>query len=151
MLRALVQLVHEPAGVHAGKLRVGKLAVAHDHDDFLAAVTRDVRTIPQLFPAHFADRLDVSVASATGIVDRMEDRGLVERLRDPGDRRVVLVHPTEAGNAVFGEMAAARRQTLEPLLDRMTDDELQSLLVGFRALRRVRSEMAELAGGEGRA
>ena len=44
-----------------------------------------------------ADELDVSVASATGIVDRMEKRGLVERQHGAEDRRVVLVLPTERG------------------------------------------------------
>ena len=49
--------------------------------------------------------------------------------------------------AAFGgqkEMAAERRKHLETLFDRMTDEELESFLVGLRALRRVRSEaMAE--------
>jgi hypothetical protein len=40
-------------------------------------------------------------------------------------------------------MASERRKQLEPLLHRMTDDELESFLVGLRALRRVRSEAAE--------
>src|SRR6478672_1716966 len=38
-----------------------------------------------------ADALDVSVASTTGIVDRMEQRGLVRRTHSREDRRVVLV------------------------------------------------------------
>ena len=40
-------------------------------------------------------------------------------------------------------MAAERRKHLEPLLDRMTDDELESFLVGLRALRRVRIRDAD--------
>src|SRR6187397_3435233 len=51
-----------------------------------------------------ADALDVSVASATGIVDRMAQRGLVERRQDPDDRRVVIVHLTEAGATVFRDL-----------------------------------------------
>src|SRR2546427_13210759 len=38
---------------------------------------------------HLADVLEVSVASATGIVDRMEKRGFLERRHDEEDRRVV--------------------------------------------------------------
>ena len=41
--------------------------------------------------ARLAEAMDVSQASATGIVDRMEQRGLVERQRDDADRRVVRV------------------------------------------------------------
>ena len=40
-----------------------------------------------------AEALDISVAGVTGVVDRMEARGLVERQRDAEARRVILVHP----------------------------------------------------------
>ena len=90
-----------------------------------------------------ADALDVSVASATGIVDRMQQRGLVERLHDGSDRRVVLVHPTAAGLAVFNDLAEMRRAGLVNILDRLTNDELKALLVGLRAMSRARA--AQLA------
>lgn len=89
--------------------------------------------------SHLADTLDVSVASATGIVTRMEERGLVERRHDQDDRRVVIVAPTEAGVAVFKDMMAARRDHLTDVLARLSDDELESFLVGLRAVRAARS------------
>ena len=94
---------------------------------------------------HVADALDISVASATGIVDRMEQRGLVERRREPDDRRVVLVHATDAGNAIFEDVATERRQHLRVLLDQMTDAELEGFLAGLRGMRRAR--MAALSAG----
>jgi len=42
-----------------------------------------------------ADALDASQASTTGIIDRMEERGLVARERGAPDRRVVNVTLTE--------------------------------------------------------
>lgn len=93
-----------------------------------------------------ADALDVSVASATGIVDRMEQRGLVERRHDGSDRRVVLVHPTEAGLAVFNDLAEMRRAGLVNILGRLTNDELKALLVGLRAMSRARA--AQLADAQ---
>lgn len=94
-----------------------------------------------------AEALDVSVASATGIIDRMEQRGLVERRREPDDRRVVQVHRTDSGDSIFRDLATDRRKHLADLLDRMTDAELESLLTGLRAMRRVRSEaMAATTG-----
>ena len=64
-----------------------------------------------------AEDLDVSVASVTGIVDRMERRGLVERERGTGDRRVIMVDLTDAGRAVFSEMSARRRERLTRLVE----------------------------------
>src|SRR6266540_630261 len=75
-----------------------------------------------------AEILEVSVASTTGIVDRMEKRGFVERLHDENDRRVVLVHPTQAGQDVFTSIEERRRQGLGKLLENLSEDELTGLL-----------------------
>ncbi|HEY3524219.1 MAG TPA: MarR family transcriptional regulator [Candidatus Limnocylindrales bacterium] len=94
--------------------------------------------------SRLAEALDVSVASATGIVDRMEKRGLVERRHGETDRRVVLVHPTDRAAAVFGVIDERRRQALVSLLEHLDDEALRGLLVGHRAMRRARAEMARL-------
>jgi DNA-binding MarR family transcriptional regulator len=85
-----------------------------------------------------AEILEVSVASTTGIVDRMEKRGFVERRHDEGDRRVVLVHLTQAGQDVFTSIEERRRLGLGKLLESLTEDELTGLLKGHRALRAAR-------------
>jgi DNA-binding MarR family transcriptional regulator len=86
-----------------------------------------------------AETLDVSQASATGIVDRMERRGLVERRRDDGDdRRVIRVALTDEGRSLIAGMATERREHLAMMLDQLTDDELEGFLTGARALHRVR-------------
>jgi len=88
--------------------------------------------------SRLAETLDVSVASATGIVSRMEERGLVERTHGEKDRRVVLVGPTEAGIAIFRDMTEQRRRSLADLFTRLTDDELTALLTGLRAMHAAR-------------
>jgi DNA-binding MarR family transcriptional regulator len=81
-----------------------------------------------------AEAMDVSDASATGIVDRMEKRGLVERRHGTDDRRQVVVHPTEAGVQVFRDIAAHRREVLSRVLDELSEEELAALLLGMRAI-----------------
>jgi len=85
-----------------------------------------------------AEAMDVSDASATGIVDRMEKRGLVERRHGTDDRRVVLVYATDAGRQVFIDMAAHRREVLSRVLTELTADEVAALLVGMRAIHAAR-------------
>jgi DNA-binding MarR family transcriptional regulator len=112
----------------------GSLSLVHLH----------VLTILEAGPlpmSRLAEGLDVSVASATGIIDRMEGRKLVERRSDRDDRRVVVVHPTRRGSRVFEALAKGRRARLVPILERMTDDEIASFLVGLRAMRRIRAEI----------
>ena len=89
-----------------------------------------------------ADSLDVSQASATGIVDRMEQRGLIERRRDDEDRRVIRVALTEAGSRLLAGVAADRRERLGYLLEELTNDELDGFLRGSRALRAARARLA---------
>lgn len=92
-----------------------------------------------------AEALDISVASATGVVDRMEARDLVVRRRHPEDRRVVLVHPAAGARKVFSEINNRRRRGLKVLLGRLSGEELTGLLAGHRALRAVRAEIAKVA------
>ncbi len=103
--------------------------------------------------SHLAEALDISVASATGVVDRMEKRGLVERRRDADDRRVVLVYPAADGRRVVGEIDSRRRTGLTKLLEHLTDEDLRALLQGHRALRAARAEIAAAAdpGSDGQA
>ena len=86
-----------------------------------------------------AEALDVSVASATGIVARMTARGVVERRHDADDRRVVLVHLTPRGTRVFQNLEQHHRQRLARLLDQLSEDEMTGFLLGLRALRAARA------------
>jgi DNA-binding MarR family transcriptional regulator len=88
--------------------------------------------------SRLAENLDVSVASATGIVGRMEERGLVARSHGETDRRVVLVQLTDSGIAIFRDMTEQRRRHLGAVLGRLTTDELAALLTGLRAMRAAR-------------
>ena len=99
--------------------------------------------------SRLADTLDVSVASMTGIIGRMEERDLVERVHDDEDRRVVIVRPTATGNAVFTDMTEERRVRLTALLGRLADDELSALRIGLRAMRAARQALHIEHAGQG--
>jgi MarR family transcriptional regulator, lower aerobic nicotinate degradation pathway regulator len=88
-----------------------------------------------------AETMDVSVASATGIVTRMEKRGVVRRRHAEDDRRVVLVEITSAGAKVSKVMEAHRNERLRKVLAGLTDQELGSFLFGLRALGAARMRL----------
>jgi DNA-binding MarR family transcriptional regulator len=113
----------------------GPLSLVHLHVLMLLAEDG-----PQPMRA-LADPLDVSQASMTGIVDRMEQRGLVERHRDDEDRRVIRVALSDGGRQILEGMGTERRGRLAALLDELTDEELEGLLRGSRALHRARERM----------
>jgi len=59
-------------------------------------------------PNYISDRLIVSRATVTGVLDTLVKRDLVRRQPHPTDRRMVLVHLTKAG----ARMADRVRQTV---------------------------------------
>lgn len=93
-----------------------------------------------------AEYLDVSQASATGIVDRMEQRGLVTRERDGDDRRVVRVSLATQGEDLITGLAADHRDKLGRLLDTLADDDAAALLQGLRAMRLARQALRQHTG-----
>ena len=74
-----------------------------------------------------ADILDASMSSATGIIDRMEERGLVERVRVPDDRRIVLVRPTQAGLDLVDEVELVKSEVMEDAIARLDPAQLERL------------------------
>jgi DNA-binding MarR family transcriptional regulator len=88
-----------------------------------------------------AESLGISVASATGVVDRMEERHLVVRRPDADDRRLVIVHAAEGAAELFLTMERVRRDHLAQLVGQLSDEELTGLLTGLRALRAARERL----------
>ncbi len=73
-----------------------------------------------------AHHMHCDSSNITGIVDRLEERGLVERTAAEGDRRVKLVALTDAGREIREELAR-RRAVAPPELAELTDSELRTL------------------------
>ena len=96
--------------------------------------------------SRLAELLDVSLSAATGLVDRMEERGLIERSRVPDDRRLVLVRPAAGGRLALEENEVVRREHLRAILGRLGDEQLARV---FAALRDIRSAIEADPGSSG--
>lgn len=93
-----------------------------------------------------AEMVGGSMSGATGIVDRMEERGLVERVRPREDRRVVLVRATDAGAAVLADMDLLRGDLFGRILDGLPEEDLAPVgRVVARLLALVREDLGEAA------
>lgn len=84
--------------------------------------------------AALAEALRVVPRSATGVVEGLEELGLVRRETDPANRRSVLVGLTDAGRGTLDELAEARRETAEELFGGLDPDEQRRLLALLTAL-----------------
>lgn len=75
-----------------------------------------------------AEATQQDAATMTGVVDRLERLNLVERRRNPLDRRVVFVIPTERALELVQEVYAAHNVLIAKLFESFEDDELQTLV-----------------------
>ena len=85
--------------------------------------------------------LKVSNGNVTGIVDRLEADGLVERLAVEGDRRAMAVRLTDQGRAAFRELAAVHEGWVNELFDVIDAEQAE-------ALARQLDEIAGPSGGQ---
>lgn len=72
-------------------------------------------------------------ATMTGIVDRLEQRKLVQRHRDAADRRSVLVMITAAGSEMLAAIASEKRLRLARFLGTLPGAQRQELLTLLHA------------------
>ena len=82
-----------------------------------------------------AELLGCGLPTATGLVQRMEERGLVERLHDTDDRRVVTLRLTDDGAAEIRDLNLTRRRRMASALAHLSDVEREQLLASILALR----------------
>jgi DNA-binding MarR family transcriptional regulator len=99
----------------------------------------------QLPMSRVAELLGVSDSNATGLVDRMEEHGFVERVRHPDDRRVVLVRVSDRGRQILADVEVLRDDLVVRILGRLDTAQLERLAL---ALDDVASVVAEVAADE---
>ncbi|WP_341530052.1 MarR family transcriptional regulator [Nostoc sp. UHCC 0302] len=75
-----------------------------------------------------ADKLKQLGATLTGVVDRMEDRKLVYRERDPGDRRIVRIWLTDEGRNLMKVLPSVGAQTINKATEGISEVEQKAAL-----------------------
>ncbi len=89
-----------------------------------------LHALEEPLPMHLlAERLSCDASYITGLADRLEERGLVERRSDPDDRRVRQLALTDRGRTMRERVATGLAEP-NAMLDRLEDDELRAF-AGF--------------------
>jgi DNA-binding MarR family transcriptional regulator len=74
-----------------------------------------------------ADSLDYDRGQLVGILDEMEEQGLVERRRDPEDRRRQVVVMTAEGRKALTKMRSLAKRLDDEFLSPLTAEQRQQL------------------------
>ena len=89
---------------------------------------------PGISGHELGDRLGVSAPTASGLIDRLVEKGVISRVDDPDDRRVRRLHPTELGLDVIRQMDSMFGRALGVVIQLLTLEDLELLLKGSRAM-----------------
>jgi DNA-binding MarR family transcriptional regulator len=90
-----------------------------------------------------AELIGSGLPTATGLVNRLVERGFVRREHDTRDRRVVLVSLTDAGAAEVRELHEARQRRMAAAIAQLSSREQDSLLLGVRSLRSALEQLSQ--------
>jgi DNA-binding MarR family transcriptional regulator len=104
--------------------------VSRTEASVLRTLTGGPRRITEL-----AELEGLAQPTMTLLVQRLEQRGWVERRRHPEDGRVVLVSVTDLGRATLEEFQERIRAVLRAHMDAMSDDEVAALATATGTLR----------------
>jgi len=98
---------------------------------------------PALDMSSIAAVTGLTASSLTSIVDRLAERGLVERQHDARDRRRIVATITADGAALMERMKTRDLETLADLLKRSSTEDLATTLQVFRALHQRLREITD--------
>ncbi|MBO9400626.1 MarR family transcriptional regulator [Shimia sp. R9_3] len=99
----------------------------------------DVMSVLARFPegkkmSEISDLLRVSNGNVTGIVDKLSEEGLAQRVAVPGDRRASKVKLTEKGIAAFAEHADTHEGWIDEMLGGLNPEDVDGMATRLERL-----------------
>jgi DNA-binding MarR family transcriptional regulator len=85
--------------------------------------------------AAIAERMTVSSASMTSLIDTLERRGLVERQRHPTDRRKVLIHLSNEARTIVDRALPAVNATITATVADLPEKDRERLITSLTTIR----------------
>lgn len=139
----LLSAVHDVARL--ARVVIDKRARMHDMTRAQWAMLLWLERKPGITQKELSDLLEVEPISVARLVDRLEQRGMVERRDDPADRRIWRLHLLPEAHPLLQEIKAERAEIAEMIADGIDRPTLQTMLHG---LLRMRATLcAEVRGG----
>jgi len=90
---------------------------------------------------NIAGYLGRALSATTTVVDRLVEKGLVDRAWDPSDRRVVICHLTDQGKQSMERFWRIRRERLQLMVDFLDVEQLEVLVRGLEVACTADKEM----------
>ncbi len=90
----------------------------------------------EIIMSRIADYINVSMSTATGIIDRLVKGGYMERERRDSDRRIVVIRLTAKGRELVDKIKSKGSEYIKMVSEVLTDEEQQQLVTVFTKIMR---------------
>ena len=105
-----------------------ELARAHGLTGPQVTALKLLQSVGDLSLSALSAKMQARNSTITGIVARMRKQGLVERVRDERDRRVVKIRLTEAGQTLAEDIPVEPMRMFARVLGALSDEDRRALL-----------------------
>jgi DNA-binding MarR family transcriptional regulator len=103
-----------------------------------------VGKMPDLQMSDIARNLRVTLPTLTVSVDRLEEKGYIQRRRSPHDRRCVTIILTAKGQKAFDDHGAFHEQMVDALFEDLGIDKMPVLMESLSKLRDFFKQKADI-------
>lgn len=84
-----------------------------------------------------SEKMGLSDSTVSGILDRLEQKGIIERKRNKDDRRVVKIYLVKGSQQICQEFHRKREEYFAHLLKELTEQEINDIIKGLEILNRA--------------
>src|SRR3989304_898221 len=106
----------------AAELRRSGYAIVPGHYHLLTMLARERYSLSEI-----AERQLVSLATTSRSISTLVERGWVDRVPDPGDRRIIRLALTDEGQAVLAAIHKGAADAITNQLEGLTDQDCENL------------------------
>ncbi len=123
------RVAREAHHAHGGKFDPSRFVLKH------------VQELGPIRMSEIGRHMEISRPYMTALVDKLINEGLVERVTDPDDRRVVEIRITPQGRQVLREFRKTSRETVIKRLSSLSSKDISSLHDSMRNIRNIISRL----------
>jgi MarR family transcriptional regulator, organic hydroperoxide resistance regulator len=88
-----------------------------------------------------SEKLGLSNSTVSGIIDRLEQRDIVKRVRSEEDKRVVYVHLSDKAEELFKDFSKVSSENFEDMMKKASPEDIEKIDEALIILKRLLDEM----------
>ena len=134
------QAVELPARLRLAIARMARRMRQEAGDDLSPSMTAALATIERhgpLTPSRLAELERIKRPTATRVLRRLEEEGLIERVADPSDGRSAVVSITRPGAALLKKLRSRKNAYLARRLRELPEEDVEALERAAEVLERL--------------